>query len=694
MPSFGEWLQAVRTDALARGIKPSTLDIALIGLEPVPVVLERDRQQAEFTLDLSAYLRRRLTPDTLRTRTPAGEEKASLTQRVAAAYGVEPRVQVAVWGLESNFGRFSGVRPVIPSLATLAYDDRRRGLFRGELLDALTILDSGDMLHDELKGSWAGAMGQTQFLPSSYLAWAVDFDNDGRRNIWSSEPDVFASIANYLRGHGWVKGVPVGIRRDGAGSCDGRVADSAAPSERLPCRPRSQRASIAEGMEERSASRRARRHAGPLIHAPGVAPPHRQQGVARHRQLRGASRIQLRAYLCAECGNACRPTCDPLRHCPRGWPLRCATAIALCSTAPVAWTQAPATFRMVPDSAFRTLFNGRDLRGWHGRGHVDPRSIWALDAVGRARAREQSLPEFQKHWRVENGELVNDGDGPYATTDEEFGDIELRIEYRTVAKADSGIYLRGNPQVQIWDTTEAGGKWDRGAQSDRAACSTSAPARPAATRWCWPTSRSASGIGSASSRSASGRGSGSTASSSSMARAWRTTGTARSRCGRAARSSCRRTAARSAGAICGPRDSGRRGHGDARRARRDRVRARLQRQGLDRLAGTTDQYSMVDGAIVCKPDKGGTIYTSSRVRRLRRAPGVQAAAGREQRAGDPLPRRGRHRVRRHVRAAGARQRRRRSTRSSTRGSTTARSTAWWRRTAATCGRRASGTSRR
>jgi membrane-bound lytic murein transglycosylase B len=207
LPSFGEWLQAVRSDALARGIKPSTLDIALTGLEPVPIVLERDRQQAEFTLDLTAYLRRRISPDAIRTARRRLKEHASLTQRVAVAYGVEPRVQVAVWGLESNFGRFSGVRPVIPSLATLAYDDRRRGLFRGELLDALTILDTGDMQHDELKGSWAGAMGQTQFLPSSYLAWAVDFDHDGRRNIWSSEPDVFASIANYLRGHGWVKGV-------------------------------------------------------------------------------------------------------------------------------------------------------------------------------------------------------------------------------------------------------------------------------------------------------------------------------------------------------------------------------------------------------------------------------------------------------------------------------------------------------
>jgi membrane-bound lytic murein transglycosylase B len=224
-PSFVEWLQTVRTDALARGIKPSTLDIALTGLEPVAVVLERDRQQAEFTLDLSAYLRRRLTPEMIRTARRRLREHASLTQRVAAVFGVERRVQVAVWGLESNFGRFSGVRPVIPSLATLAYDDRRRGLFRGELLDALTILDGGDMQHDELKGSWAGAMGQTQFLPSSYLAWAVDFDKDGRRNIWSSEPDVFASIANYLRGHGWVNGVRWGYPVTVPSRAAARVSD-------------------------------------------------------------------------------------------------------------------------------------------------------------------------------------------------------------------------------------------------------------------------------------------------------------------------------------------------------------------------------------------------------------------------------------------------------------------------------------
>ena len=115
-------------------------------------------------------------------------------------------------------------------------------------------------------------------------------------------------------------------------------------------------------------------------------------------------------------------------------------------------------------SGFTAIFNGKDLTGWHGRGHVDPRSVWALSPAAQEAQRAKDRPEFEKHWRVEGGDLVNDGDGPYATTDREFGDVELRLEYRTVAKADSGIYLRGNPQVQIWDTTEAGGKWDRGAQ--------------------------------------------------------------------------------------------------------------------------------------------------------------------------------------------------------------------------------------
>jgi hypothetical protein len=158
--------------------------------------------------------------------------------------------------------------------------------------------------------------------------------------------------------------------------------------------------------------------------------------------------------------------------------LAVATSMALCSATPAALTRSQVSPRVAPESTFRALFNGRDLGGWHGRDHVDPRSIWVLDAAGRARAREQRRPAFEQHWHVEHGELVNDGDGPYATTDDEFGDIELRLEYRTVPKADSGIYLRGNPQVQIWDTTEAGGKWDRGAQFGSGGLFNNAPGAP------------------------------------------------------------------------------------------------------------------------------------------------------------------------------------------------------------------------
>ena len=128
-----------------------------------------------------------------------------------------PRVIVAVWGLESNFGQFTGVRPTISALATLAYDARRATYFRGELLDALRILDRGDIELASMKGSWAGAMGQPQFMPSSYLRFAEDFDGDGRRDIWASPADVFASIANYLKAHGWTPSWILGTRGAGAG---------------------------------------------------------------------------------------------------------------------------------------------------------------------------------------------------------------------------------------------------------------------------------------------------------------------------------------------------------------------------------------------------------------------------------------------------------------------------------------------
>jgi len=206
-PPFDAWLEEFRAEAAARGIRPDVLDAALAGVEPVAQILRRDRSQAEFTLDLDAYLKRRLTPGTIRTARAMFARHRTLVERIGAAYSVDPRVLISVWGLESTFGKFAGVRPVIPTLATLAYDPRRSRMFRNELLSALEILNRGDIELPRLRGSWAGAMGQPQFMPSSYLRYAQDFDGDGRRDIWTSQADVFASIAFYLQQHGWQEGV-------------------------------------------------------------------------------------------------------------------------------------------------------------------------------------------------------------------------------------------------------------------------------------------------------------------------------------------------------------------------------------------------------------------------------------------------------------------------------------------------------
>ena len=205
-PLFEEWLAALRAEALAKGISQRTVDTALGSLERLPVVVERDRTQAELTLTLDQYLKRRLPARIVRSaREMATTHRAEL-QRASVRYGVPRPFIVAVWGLESNFGRFQGVRPTVATLATLAYDARRGTLFREELFAALRILDSGEVEPEALKGSWAGAMGQAQFMPSSYLKWAVDADGNGRRDIWASRPDIFGSIANYLKEHGWTTG--------------------------------------------------------------------------------------------------------------------------------------------------------------------------------------------------------------------------------------------------------------------------------------------------------------------------------------------------------------------------------------------------------------------------------------------------------------------------------------------------------
>ena len=206
-PSFSDWLQRVRDEALERGISHETVDAALTGIdEPLPVVIERDRAQAEVLQSFERYISHHVSPKTINAGREMLARHQPVLDSVARAYGVPPAIVLSIWGMESNYGRFSGVRPTIAALATLAWDPRRSMFFRSELFDALEILDRGDIDLEHLKGSWAGAMGQVQFMPSSYLSYAEDFDGDGRRDIWSTPADVFASIANYLLGHGWRRG--------------------------------------------------------------------------------------------------------------------------------------------------------------------------------------------------------------------------------------------------------------------------------------------------------------------------------------------------------------------------------------------------------------------------------------------------------------------------------------------------------
>jgi membrane-bound lytic murein transglycosylase B len=210
-PSFADWLDGVRQEALARGIRQEIVDSALSNIdEPVPTVLERDRTQAEAVLSLEAYLRRRLTARLVRNGREAYAREKTMLQSIGKAYGVSPAIIAAIWGVESNYGRFSGVRPTVASLATLAWDPRRSTFFRGELFNALEILNNGDIDLPHMKGSWAGAMGQPQFMPSSYLQYAEDYDGDGRKDIWATPADIIASIANYLSGRGWKAGVAWG----------------------------------------------------------------------------------------------------------------------------------------------------------------------------------------------------------------------------------------------------------------------------------------------------------------------------------------------------------------------------------------------------------------------------------------------------------------------------------------------------
>ncbi len=233
-PTFEVFLSEVRKDAESRGISPGTLDAALSNLTPEPVVVARDRTQPELIQTLDQYVARRTNAPTVAAGRRALGRHRALLSRVETTYGVPPAVLVAVWGLESNFGRFTGTYSTVRALATLAYDGRRP-LFRRELLDALAILDRGDVPADRLRGSWAGAMGQPQFMPSSFLAHAVDFDGDGRVNIWTSMPDVMASMANYLARGGWTTDFRWGREVRVPAAALTRI-DGAVPMRRSGCR--------------------------------------------------------------------------------------------------------------------------------------------------------------------------------------------------------------------------------------------------------------------------------------------------------------------------------------------------------------------------------------------------------------------------------------------------------------------------
>lgn len=200
---FRAWLATLQSEALSRGIPLKTLKTTLSRVELVPRVIELDRRQLEPALTLDQYLSRVISKDRIVIGRKKLIKNRILLDRIALRYGVQPRFLVALWGVETDFGRITGSFPVIDSLVTLIYDGRRSSFFKKELIHALRILDEGHVSIDEMKGSWAGAMGQLQFMPSTFRGFAVDFNNDGRKDIWKSHEDAFASAANYLLQSGW-----------------------------------------------------------------------------------------------------------------------------------------------------------------------------------------------------------------------------------------------------------------------------------------------------------------------------------------------------------------------------------------------------------------------------------------------------------------------------------------------------------
>ena len=209
--SFDTWKAQFRKDAIAAGIAQETFDRAFADLTPDPSVIARDQAQPEFVTPIWDYLDNELSDQRVQRGRESLAANISTLAAVSSRYAPPPRILAAIWGIESNYGQQMGDLQIVRSLATLAYDGRRRDFAQTELLAALKILQHGDVMPDQMLGSWAGAMGQTQFIPSTYNRYAVDFDGDGRRDIWKSSADALASAANLLQSLGWHVGEPVAM---------------------------------------------------------------------------------------------------------------------------------------------------------------------------------------------------------------------------------------------------------------------------------------------------------------------------------------------------------------------------------------------------------------------------------------------------------------------------------------------------
>lgn len=210
--SFDTWLAQTKRDAAAQGISQSTINAALNGISPIQRVIELDRKQPEWKKTFADYKKMIVNETRVKKGRRLIQEHRSALNAVENKYGVPKEFIVALWGIETNFGSNTGGFKVVPSLATLAWEGRRAKFFTKELMNALKIIDAGHISAASMKGSWAGAMGQNQFMPSSFNAYAVDHNGDGRRDIWGTKLDVFASTANYLKKNGWNTGERWGRR--------------------------------------------------------------------------------------------------------------------------------------------------------------------------------------------------------------------------------------------------------------------------------------------------------------------------------------------------------------------------------------------------------------------------------------------------------------------------------------------------